>query len=103
MFEPLVAHKLGLETGVDSLSSNTLQEYSLSHSFVGLELACSLKYGREMLPSWISIDVVGNQLHTGSSDKIGRWDIICHRHVMVRGKPHTYFTVTAIAVRFFPP
>ena len=52
----------------------------MSHSFVGLELAGSLKYGREMLPSWISIDVVGNQLHTGSSDKIGRWDIICHRH-----------------------
>ena len=37
----------------------------MSHSFVvvGLELACSLTNGREMLPSWISNDAVGNQLH----------------------------------------
>ena len=49
------------------------RSHSSSHSlFVGLELACSLKNGREMLPSWIANDAVGKMRHTGSN-KIGRW------------------------------
>ena len=63
MFEPLVAHELGLE--LIHYPPIHYRSHSLSHSFVvvGLELACSLTNGREMLPSWISNDAVGNQLH----------------------------------------
>jgi len=61
----------------------------LSHSFVvvGLELACSLMNGREMLPSWISNAAVGNQLHMDDGliiNELFAIGTLSRRHVMVR-------------------
>ncbi len=86
MFEPLVAHELGLEL----IHYPPIHwRHTSSHSFVvvGLELACSLRNGREMLPSWISNAAVGNQLHMDDGliiNELFAIGTVSRRRVMVR-------------------
>ena len=67
----------------------------MSHSFVvvGLELACSLTNGREMLPSWISNDAVGNQLHMDDgliiNELLPSVRVAASHHGSIKCKTHT--------------